>query len=309
MENRKLLSNHFQKFSTSFLCLLFFTSIIGLERDKERRTKTLPYQHYQDKYNAVNNDADQVQLVRKSQVITSCMQKAGHGTMKPMNPYYFSKFFPASLRLEEDGRIGWCHISKVGTKQLSDFLLILNQKQSEDQDLSKTYLIRPRDKLDIVRGEQWADYFKFLIVRHPFIRLVSAYKSRGMKTSSGGNVSFPDFVDHLIRTPPNLMDKHWAPYTKVCIPCNISYDAILKVETLKSDADWLLAKLKLNHLQEDWGKLAATTWNQTTSESTRKYFSQVSQENIWRLYIKYQIDFEMFNYENQIEEFIDMGYL
>ena len=118
MENRKLLSNHFQKFSTSFLCLLFFTSIIGLERDKERRSKTLPYQQYQDEYNVVNNDGDQVQLLRKSQVITSCMQKAGHGAMKPMNPYYFSKFFPASLRLEDKDHISWCQISKVGTKAL-----------------------------------------------------------------------------------------------------------------------------------------------------------------------------------------------
>ena len=45
---------------------------------------------------------------------------------------------------------------------------------------------------------------------YPLMRLASAYKSRA-------NVSFPAFVDHLIRTPPNQMDKHWAPYTKAII--------------------------------------------------------------------------------------------
>ena len=28
-----------------------------------------------------------------------------------------------------------------------------------------------------------------------------------------------------------------------------------------------------------------------------------------RLYLKYQVDFEMFDYENQVQEYIDMGYL
>ena len=63
--------------------------------------------------------------------------------------------------------------------------------------------------------------------------------------------TFPEFVDYLIRTPPNLMDKHWAPYTKVCLPCNISYSAILKLETLRQDADWLFPRLELGHPRLD----------------------------------------------------------
>ena len=40
--------------------------------------------------------------------------------------------------------------------------------------------------------------------------------SRRVHNSSvSDNPTFPEFVDYLIRTPPNLMDKHWAPYTKV----------------------------------------------------------------------------------------------
>ena len=34
-------------------------------------------------------------------------------------------------------------------------------------------------------------------------------------SSVADNPTFPEFVDYLIRTPPNIMDKHWAPYTKV----------------------------------------------------------------------------------------------
>ena len=38
---------------------------------------------------------------------------------------------------------------------------------------------------------------------------------RVYNSSVADNPTFPEFVDYLIRTPPNLMDKHWAPYTKV----------------------------------------------------------------------------------------------
>ena len=38
---------------------------------------------------------------------------------------------------------------------------------------------------------------------------------RTFNSSVADNPTFPEFVDYLIRTPPNLMDKHWAPYSKV----------------------------------------------------------------------------------------------
>ena len=81
----------------------------------------------------------------------------------------------------------------------------------------------------------------------------------------------------------------------------------MKVETLKDDADWLFDKLKHNHVPEIWNKLVAR--NTEGNKLPRKYFSQVRQENIRRLYMKYQVDFEMFEYENQVQKYIDMGYL
>ena len=47
---------------------------------------------------------------------------------------------------------------------------------------------------------------------------------------------------------------------------------------------------------------------QTSESLSRKYFSQISKVNLRRLYEKYQVDFEMFGYEGQIQKYIDMGY-
>ena len=89
------------------------------------------------------------------------------------------------------------------------------------------------------------------------------------------------------------------------------------------DADWLFDKL--TEYRDDWDTLAAINkagdtggegrvhggpggrGGQSSDQLSRKYFSQISKESIKRLYQKYQVDFEMFDYENQIQMYIDMG--
>ena len=114
---------------------------------------------------------------------------------------------------------------------------------------------------------------------------------------------------------------------QVCIPCNISYSAVLKLETLEEDADWLFSKLNLTRLRADWDSLAGINKKSGESEEdarvhggpggaggapshvlAEKYFSQISRENLTRLYEKYQVDFEMFGYEGQVKRYIDMGF-
>ena len=102
-------------------------------------------------------------------------------------------------------------------------------------------------------------------------------------------------------------------FFKVCIPCKISYYAILKLETLDRDLDWISKILDLKAYQRDFYSTTVQSMEKkknaaTTSTSlSKKYFSQISKLNISRLYQKYQIDFEMFGYEDQIQKYIDMG--
>ncbi len=37
---------------------------------------------------------------------------------------------------------------------------------------------------------------------------------RVYNSSVGDSPTFPEFIEYIIRTPPNLMDKHWAPCSK-----------------------------------------------------------------------------------------------
>ena len=55
----------------------------------------------------------------------SCISRSGHGVLTPMNPYFATKFFPASLTLAEEEGIAWCRIGKVGTTAWSALFLLM----------------------------------------------------------------------------------------------------------------------------------------------------------------------------------------
>ena len=247
----RLLTRHGGRLCVASVCCLFLISVIG-RGYRERPVRVaggLDFSEY-----SVYGGGDQVQLVRRRRLDQSCQLRAGHGVMKPMNPYFASKFFPASLTLAEEEGIGWCRIGKVGTTAWSALFLLMRDVPLDTiraavanltaHDLLKQiYPSRPSERMHMIKGEHGKDYFSFIVVRHPFVRLVSAYRDkletlteynvryhmtdaprmtsrRVYNSSVADNPTFPEFVDYLIRTPPNLMDKHWAPYTKVHLYIN-----------------------------------------------------------------------------------------
>ncbi|KAK7074936.1 Carbohydrate sulfotransferase 11, partial [Halocaridina rubra] len=112
-------------------------------------------------------------------------------------------------------------------------------------------------------------YKKFLFVRHPIERVLSAFRNKFEKnyTSSayfkkrfgvkiikkyrsgiypeevpetGDGVKFSEFISYLIDTKPENLNEHWAPVSSMCHPCHVRYHIIGKYETLAADAEYIL---------------------------------------------------------------------
>ena len=117
---------HPHKLMITTLSFLFLLSTIGkVSKFAVDEVNQVEVSDDDEEYRRAAYDGDQVQLSRRAQVVRSCMWRAGHGVVRPMNPYFASKFYPATMTLNEKKGVGWCRIAEVDTVAWSLFFLLM----------------------------------------------------------------------------------------------------------------------------------------------------------------------------------------
>ncbi len=196
-------------------------------------------------------------------------------------------------------------------------------------------------------------YFKFMFVRNPLERVLSAYRNKMEKRPQDfkpiyknrilrhkypnmtlaelektNHVEFQDFVDYLIRSwntvkfvDPSVreehggyinhptreqkllypyksevgLNRHWDTYSHSCLPCEIKYDFIGKLETFSSD---IVAIMK-GFGNEGCSNLFPSLFKTSTSSSVHEdYFKNLTQKQIHDLAQIYANDFELYEYDS-----------
>ncbi|XP_033023273.1 carbohydrate sulfotransferase 12 [Lacerta agilis] len=168
-------------------------------------------------------------------------------------------------------------------------------------------------------------YTKFLFVRDPFVRLISAFRSKfeleneefyrrfaipmlklysnhtSLPTSvsdafeAGLRVSFSDFIQYLLDPRTEKLapfNEHWRQVYRLCHPCQIEYDFVGKLETLDEDAAHLLQLLKVEHLL----RFPPSYRNRTASSWEDDWFAKIPVDWRRQLYKLYEADFVLFGY-------------
>ncbi|CAG9829789.1 unnamed protein product [Diabrotica balteata] len=161
------------------------------------------------------------------------------------------------------------------------------------------------------------DYTLFLVARHPFERLLSAYRNKFLDNSpnnkyfklrygkhiigkyrqhpskadlqTGANVTFREFIQYLIKEGVRT-NEHWAPIYDLCLPCTLNYTFISHYETITDDSATILRMVKAPNL------LFPVTKSKRTKDNLRFYFQQLSIYEIEFLYKLYEADFKLFGY-------------
>ncbi|XP_058265677.1 carbohydrate sulfotransferase 11 isoform X2 [Hemibagrus wyckioides] len=165
-------------------------------------------------------------------------------------------------------------------------------------------------------------YLKFIFVRDPFERLVSAYRNKFTRSyntafhkrygtkivqrhranprpealEKGSDVSFEEFVYYLVdprtqREEP--FNEHWERVHALCHPCLIRYDVVGKYESLAQDSRYVL---KLAGAEGEVEFPASSKSTRTTESMAAKFFNNISPFYQKKLYNLYRMDFLLFNY-------------
>ncbi|KAM9495190.1 carbohydrate sulfotransferase 12-like [Clarias gariepinus] len=263
-------------------------------------------------------------------------------TMKIRNKWNSVDRIPLSelnnLLVDDRHGIIYCYVPKVGCTVLKRIMIVLSESL-------KVYGVPYRNPNDIpiedvhgsslqhlnkypkkVMTEKLKTYKKFIFVRDPFVRLISAYRDKiqnpnqnyyetiGMKilskfrnvsnppgsakeaNAAGIIPSFYNFIEYIISLPfPDDadIDEHWRETFQMCHPCLINYDFIGKMETMEEDVAHLLRMLHVDNLVsfKAWTITAETSW-------IKKWYSDISKERRRKLYEIYEADFRLFGYED-----------
>ncbi|XP_069101095.1 carbohydrate sulfotransferase 14-like [Argopecten irradians] len=164
------------------------------------------------------------------------------------------------------------------------------------------------------------DYKKYIVVRNPFERLLSAYRNkfagkgfhefreegkeiikRFRKNATreslekGNDVSFLEFVQFLTDEETENLNDHWEKYNTLCHPCTVRYDFIGKYETISRDADFILRDIGAPP-EIQFPKRSDKYTTEETRNTFEKYYSQIPGEYIVKLWNMYRLDFELFGY-------------
>ncbi|XP_078343415.1 carbohydrate sulfotransferase 11-like isoform X2 [Oculina patagonica] len=162
------------------------------------------------------------------------------------------------------------------------------------------------------RSKRLQTYFKFVFVREPLQRLLSAYKNKFIQKPRASNdirrvivqafrpqdfepegenfVSFSEFIQYFSNNISR--DRHWRQYEKLSHPCVINYDFIGHFETMEEDGPLVL---KMAGIAD---RVTFPPIHKSTgTDEVLEYYSQVPPEYITRIGELYRSDFEMFGYE------------
>ena len=265
-----------------------------------------------------------VQAKRRASLRMACerLDNVEHRNISQMIKTSKRSFWP--FIVEDRYRLLYTYISKVASTNWKSAFLVLQGKYKKVEDVPgrsahAQSLVKLSSLPDKDIKQRLDKYTNFIFVRHPFARVLSAYRSKFLQPNksfqkhagvriikayrpnateealkTGSDVTFPEFVRYLANSKFIHFDGHWQPIYKMVLPCTVRFDFIGKLETGEEDGRYILEETHVDHLVH----FMDTQRNASHDDSIFNHFySQVPRGDLVKLYKVYEPDFQLFGYQ------------
>uniref|UniRef100_A0A1A8BHB3 Carbohydrate sulfotransferase n=1 Tax=Nothobranchius kadleci TaxID=1051664 RepID=A0A1A8BHB3_NOTKA len=262
-----------------------------------------------------------LQEIRNRTIKTMCSQKNMPHSIWSLTPLQ-RKTLLQHILVNDEYRFLYCYVPKVACSNWKRVLKVLNGalenvnvniKMDHRSDLLFLSALKPEE----IRY-RLTHYFKFMFVREPMERLLSAYRNKFGEIESyqkkygveiikryrkghaknpsvkGDDVTFGEFVHYLLDEDVERMNEHWMPVYNLCQPCAVSYNFIGSYENLEKDAEHVLQRVgapAFIHFPE-----RQTWYKPVTTQTLHYYLCSLPQKLLRELLPKYILDFSLFAY-------------
>ena len=226
------------------------------------------------------------------------------------------------ILVNDEHKFLYCSVPKVACSNWKRVMMVLDGEATDSNAIRKvnhmsfTFL---GDFPPLAAKRKLQEYYKFMFVREPLVRLLSAYKdkfllnntsffkSHGRKivkkvrknaaaNPKGDDVSLKEFLQYVAESRVEDMNEHWMPFYELCQPCAVSYDFVGSFENLESDANQVLKELNVNE-QVSFPKQQRYYKSGGKGYVTSKKFSDVSPDTLKKALRKYDLDYKLFSYQ------------
>ena len=240
-----------------------------------------------------------------------------------------SKIMPTPrIYINHKKKLIYCQISKVACTTWTGLIAAANLNYSMPKVPMAAHSPSRLRKAGITftsSASIFKHYTKFLIVRNPLDRILSAYYNIVNKEPGGlgpqdfvitaitkrfntnnKNLTFAQFVDFLTDKTHQisasiLYDRHFDTYAHACKLCDIDYDYVIRYETMATDSKPILKALGF---PEDYFLKADTVHKGSRAHrqfgsgvSYLKEYLDLNQSQLDKLLQRYQIDMRLFGYK------------
>ncbi|XP_068752904.1 carbohydrate sulfotransferase 11-like isoform X2 [Montipora capricornis] len=219
------------------------------------------------------------------------------------------------LMVNEKYKVLYCYIPKVACTQWKKVFWALRERPNVHLGIHNEGNYKWLNKGYSDEEIKWRlqTYFKFVFVREPFERLLSAYRDKFVETpdiyfmkiyatkiienfknyidrNSDNELTFKKFIYYITSIGFNN-DPHWATYESLCLPCNIQYDFIGHLNDMQEEARHVLRQTGM-----DKEVTFSPILSHNTSNKMMTNFATIPKAKILQLAKLFEKDYQMFNY-------------